>query len=271
MNPLFACLILATKILAQDVVATDVNRSDVRTMPVTRTPESASISLRVAIPEEGQLVSGNPVWVQFRIDGFALGSSSSQFDRADEIAVSKMGQTIHVVVDNRPYFPVNEPALDPFNESGFYYDTSYKFEVPFRLKKGIHTIRMFPARSFGESLKGEKTFYALTFYVGKKGGEEIDLSQPYITYNEPSDLMDLEEGRPILLDFYVCNTDLSSDGYKVRLSIDGKVNRIITVWQPYYIYGLKRGEHTIRLELLNGANAVVPGFFNTVEQTITVQ
>lgn len=245
------------------------NPSNIRTMAVSRTSESSTIVLRIAVPKEGQVVR-SPTWVQFRIDGYALGAAS-QFDRASKIVETKMGQTVHVVIDNHPYFPINEPALDPFDESGYYYDMSYKFEIPFHLNSGMHTIRMFPARSFGESLKGDNTFAAIHFYVGKEqNNPAMDLSQPYLTYNEPSGLMPLTSDKPILLDFYISNAELSSDGYKVRLTIDGKVNQTLTSWQPYYIYGLKRGRHTIRLELLDSENKRVSGLFNDVKQTITV-
>jgi hypothetical protein len=264
MSFIFASLMLTTTLLAGTAKETNI-----RTMPVARTPESSTIVLVTAIPQTGEVLD-NPVWIQFRIDGYALGAAS-QFDRADEIAGTDMGQTVHVVIDNRPYFPINEPALDPFDEGGFYYDMSYKFQVPFQLKEGMHTMRMFPARSYGESLKGEKTFSVTQFYIGKeKDNPAMDISGPYITYNEPSDQMELVENRPILLDFYLTNAELSADGYKVRLTLDGKVNRTLTSWQPYYIYGLKRGKHTVRLELLDNNNKLVPGMFNDVQQTITV-
>lgn len=244
--------------------------SGVRVLPVSRTPESSTVVLRIAIPQNDQIVP-TPVWVQFRVDGFALGAAS-QFERTSEVAVSKMGQTVHVIVDNHPYFPINEPAIEPFDESGYYYNTSYKFEIPYRLNPGMHTLRLFPARSFGESLKGDNTFAALQFYVGEeKNNMAVNLSDPYITYNEPSPLMTYGTEKPILLDFYVTNTELSSDGYKVRLSIDGEVHRMLTTWQPYYIYGLAAGRHKVRLELLDRQNKKVAGLFNDVEQTIKVQ
>lgn len=244
--------------------------SSIRTLPMARTPESSTVVLKIVLPQNGAVL-GTPVWVQFRINGFALGASS-QFERASEIAVSKMGQTVHVVVDDHPYFPINEPAIDPFDESGNYYDTSYKFEIPYRLSKGMHTLRIFPARSFGESLKGENAYSAIQFYVGEQiQNLNIDLSAPYITYNEPSPLNPLPADKPVLLDFYLCNAELSPDGYKVRLTIDGKVNRIITFWQPYYIYGLKAGRHTVQLELLDSDNKLVSGPFNDVSQVIHLQ
>ncbi len=265
MNTFLSSILLALLALKPP----ESNPSNIRTMPVARTPESNTIVLKIAIPQNGQVV-GSPTWVQFRIDGFALGAAS-QFERSSEIVETNMGQTVHVVVDNYPYFPINEPALDPFDEGGYYYDTSYKFEIPYQLDSGMHTLRMFPARSFGESLKGENTFAAIQFYVGnEKNSSGIDLSQPYLTYNEPSSLMPLSSDKPVLLDFYVTNTELSSDGYKVRLTIDGKINRLITSWQPYYIYGLKKGKHTIRLELIDSENKLVSGKLNDIKQTIYV-
>src|SRR5690606_15071679 len=128
-----------------------------------------------------------------------------------------------------PFIPVNNLELDPFDENSFYYDLNYRFKVPFSLSTGRHTVRMFPARSFGESIKGDRAFASSFFYVGSdRGGNDADLSLPYLTYNEPSAQMYLVEDKPVLLDFYISNTELSSDGYKVRLSVDGTVHRTIT-------------------------------------------
>lgn len=273
MRLLFAAA--ASALLAAPLVGDEMNndrprKEMIRVMPVGLTPEPSTTILSIAVPKAGEVVDGNPVWLQFRVDGYTLGSDS-QFDRASEVVNSNMGQTVHVVIDDLPYFPVNEPAVDPFNEDGFYYDMSYKFKVPFHLKEGIHTVRMFAARSFGESLKGNKVFQAMHFYVGaERGRAQIDLDAPYLTYNEPSDQIYLVESKPVLLDFWICNCELTRDGYKVRLTIDGKTNRLLTSWQPFYIYGLRKGKHTIRLELLDARDKLVSGAFNSVERTINV-
>ncbi len=262
--------------MSRSVISADKSAEEskefIRILPVSRTPESDSVQLTIAIPKSGDLVSQNPMWIQFRIDGYALGADSSQFDRATEIAVSDMGQSVHVVIDNEPYFPIDEPAINPFNEEGYYRNTNYKFEVPSSLQEGKHTIRVFPARSFGESLKGQNTLHAISFYLGTADGPSYggNLSAPYLTYNEPSNQMPLTANQPILLDFLVTNCELTPDGYKVRLSIDGKAHRTLNVWQPYYIYGLPKGKHTIRLELLDRSGNVVPGSFNDVRRTITI-
>ncbi|MBS0625235.1 MAG: hypothetical protein JSS32_04225 [Verrucomicrobia bacterium] len=266
--PILLSLVLSTSLQA-DKITKDPD-DYIRLKPVRPTPEPEAASIYIALPKNGADVSGNPVWVQTRVEGYALGADS-YFDRAYEIANSDMGQTLHVVIDDHPYFAVNEPAIDPFREQGNYYIISYKFEVPFRLDPGLHTIRVFPARSFGEALKGENTFAVSTFTL-KDGDDRLkaNLSAPYLTYNEPSNQMHLVEGKPVLLDFYLSNCELSSDGYKIRLTIDGKTKRMITSWQPYYIYGLAKGKHTIRLELVDATDKLVPGPFNNVQRSITI-
>lgn len=251
-------------------------KEQIRVVPVTRTPESENSTVFIALPKPGEIITDQPVWVQFRTQQYSLGADSGQFERASQVAVTNMGQTVHVVIDNEPYFPVNEPAIDPFNELGNFRLTYYKFKIPYLLKDGPHTLRMFLARSFGESLKGFNTFQALNFQIGNKdasgkkmGG--VDLFEPYLTYNEPSDQIPLTANKPLLLDFFLSNCELSADGYRVQLSIDGQVARVLTSWQPYYIYGLKKGTHTIRLELLDSHNTLVPGPFNDVERKILVQ
>jgi hypothetical protein len=243
----------------------------IRIVPVPKTPESNTIVLALAIPKMGEVQKSNPVWLQFRLDGYPLGAGSPS-DRVNEVNVSKLGQTLHVTIDDYPYFAIHDSNVDPFNENGYYYDTNYKFEIPYYLNEGIHFIRAFPARSYGESLKNEGAYFASYFYIGKRDDKtNIDLQSPYLTYNEPSDQIRLTADRPVLLDFYISNCELSADGYKVALTIDGTIKRTLTSWQPYYIYGLPKGKHTIRLQLLNGQNNVVKGPFNNVERTIRIQ
>jgi hypothetical protein len=138
----------------------------------------------------------------------------------------------------------------------------------------MHIIRTFPVRSYNESVKSERAFAASTFYYQtKKESAVMDLSKPYLTYNEPQGEYDYakKDMQPILLDFYLTHCDLSQDGYKVRLTIDNTDKRTLTAWQPYYIYGLGKGLHKVRLELLDPSNNVIPGPFNDVTRTIVVK
>ena len=246
------------------------NLEQIRVVPVPKTPESNTVFLALAVPQNGEVKSKNPVWVQFRLEGYPIGTNSPT-SRYNELVNSKVGQSIHVIIDNEPYFPVYNRSVDPFNEDGYYYDTSFKLKLPQNLSSGIHTIRVFPARSYGESLKNENNFQISYFYVGSKTGDlDTDITGPYLTYNEPSNNMQLVESKPVLLDFLISNCELSSDGYKVILTVDGKFKRTLTSWQPYYIYGLKKGSHTINIQLVDEEGHQVPGSYNDVERTITI-
>ena len=66
------------------------------------------------------------------------------------------------------------------------------------------------------------------------------------------------------------NVTLSADGYKARYTIDGKHTIELTDWVPAFITGLKPGEHTITLELLDKDGNVVEGAFNKTERTFKV-
>jgi hypothetical protein len=90
-----------------------------------------------------------------------------------------------------------------------------------------------------------------------------------ITLNEPQGTY--KGDQPILLDFLIHNFELSSDGYKIRLSIDNKVMRMITTYQPFYIYGLPKGSHTIKLELLDTKDKVVQAPFCCPSRVISVR
>jgi len=247
------------------------NRTGIQIIPVQSTPQPINASIRIALPEDGQLLSKKPVVVTLRVRGFALGQDSN-FPRENELPVSKMGQTVHVFVDDRPYFAYNGPAMDPFEVEGDFYQANYQFDVNSTLKEGMHTVRILPCRSYGESLKSVNCFDAIQFFLkDKKMDWAMSLRRPFLTFNEPSGNFPYRAGEPILLDFYVSNCELSSDGYKIKLTVDGRAERYLSEWIPYYILGLKPGKHQLRLELVDGEKQLVPGAFNDVERTFSVK
>lgn len=240
----------------------------IRIVPVQRTVEGRAIKLKVVFPKQGAIESTRPS-IQMNVFAYPLGSDS-QFPRAKEIKNYPYGQSVHVVVDDRLYFPVTGPSIDVFDQDGNFRSETYEAKLPFTLEKGVHTVRAFLCRSYGESLKGRNCFEAKNFYVGKKDKDKaINLSAPYLTYNQPAGTF--EEKVPVLLDFYLSNTELSEDGYKVKLSINNKLISHLIEWTPYYIYGLKKGKHTIQLQLLNSQDEVVSGTFNNVTKTIYIR
>ena len=243
--------------------------SGVRVVPVEETPQPETVEVHIAFPEMGELKEKNPVTIQIRLEGYPIGYDTD-LPRAREIRNSKEGQALRVLIDNEPYMELND-AIDDFTDSEEAdFNSILQTQIPYHLRTGAHLVRMFLVRSYGECLKGGKCYVASYFYVGnKKEKEPFDLNQPYLTYNQPEG--EFKANMPILLDFYISNTQLSKDGYKVRLTIDGKDKRLLTEWVPYYIYGLKSGSHKIKLELLDPQGHVIPGFFKETQRVILVK
>jgi hypothetical protein len=245
-------------------------KEKIQIVPVRSTPQSENVKIYIVYPEDNQIESNQKIWMQLKLRGYPLGNMT-ETDRGRELANSTLGQSVHVIVDNNPYFARIGPSLDPYDEEGNYYEAMYRFNLPYELSQGKHYLRVFPTRSYGESLKEPGSFAAIEFYVqNKRINNQMDLSDPYLTFNEPSGYYKIKEKQPVLLDFYLSNCSLSSDGYKVKVTIDNKIKRLIFSWIPYYIYGLKKGRHTIRLQLIDKNMKQVPGFFNDTTRTFYV-
>jgi hypothetical protein len=249
------------------------NPKGIRIVPVEPTPEPNEVKTKIVFPKADELISSHTIKGQIKLEGYPLGVDSD-FPRKKEIYNDPEGQSLHVFIDNQPYFPLNEAVIDALEDFENYYDQSVIFNVPVTLQPGMHVMRVFPVRSFREGLKGDNCYDMHVFYYKViKDNPQMILDGPYLTYNEPQGEFTVNKTnpQPILLDFYIHNCELSKDGYKVRLTIDNSNQRTLTSWQPYYIYGLKKGMHHIRLELLDPQNLVLPGLFNDVERTIVIK
>lgn len=264
------CLCALAPQFAADMESRKPNLSSVRIVPVQPTPEPSNVLTSIVFPKEGQILWSNPVRVQIRLMGFNLGTNSD-FPRARELYNDPNGQSLLIFIDNEHPFEIYKSMIDGLDTNNLFYDWNYIKRIPYHLKEGMHVIRVFPDRSYGESLKGPGCYAAGIFYIGSRTDNlDVDLSAPYLTYNEPLETLRYQSDKPILLDFYLSNTQLSRDGYKVKVTIDKDIERNLTTWVPYYIYGLQAGTHTIRLQLVDGKNEQVPGLFNDVTRTITV-
>ena len=244
-------------------------QNELRVVPVKKTPESETVATKIIFPRPYEVKMSSPLNVQLRVEGFPLGVMT-EGERAKEIYNSPQGQSIHVILDQEPYQLFTELSEDSFDENRGFYDRMVSFSLS-NLSPGMHTLRLFPARSYGESLKGEGTFAAQIFYFQEKDqkeGAEVDLSKPFLTYNEPQGVYHREE--PILLDFLLSNCELSENGFKVLLKVDGKEVERLAKSAPFYLYGLSSGKHLIELELLDHEDKVVPGIFNVTKREIEI-
>lgn len=245
--------------------------AEIQLVPVDPTPQPDCAFVRIQTPHDEKIVTAKNLWTSIRMRGYPLGYMSD-FLRKNELPNSKLGQSIHIIVDDKPYFAYSGPSADPFIEQGDYFQEIYRIAVRFPLEDGMHTLRVFPARSYGEGLKTLECFDAITFYINEK---KIDwaksLRRPFLTYNEPSHHLTYVEGRPVLVDFYASNCELSKDGYKVRMTIDETHQRLLPELRPYFIYGLGKGNHTIRLELVDAKSEPVPGGYNDITRSFSVR
>lgn len=259
MIPIICALLFGVSVEGQ-------RNGDLRVVPVDPIPEPDEVRTLVVFPKEGETINESVPNLQFRLEGYALGTPSD-FPRQREIRDRGQGQTLQILIDDKAPIEINDALYDTSDREEIDYDQTIRIKCPYKLSSGLHIIRVYPQRSFDESLKGDGTFTSSYFYVNKGKGTP-DLSRPYLTYNMPRG--EYTAGKPILLDFLISNTQLSKDGYKVRLTID-KNKRILTQWIPYYIYGLGKGTHTIKLELLDPNDRVLSGLFpGDGEQTIRI-
>jgi hypothetical protein len=217
-------------------------------------------ALTIVSPKEGETLknAGDSVKIVMRVSGTDLGTHTDG-DSTLGIAYSKQGQHVHVIVDAKPYM------------------ADYKNGEPFNigvLSPGMHTIRAFPSFSWHESMKSPHAFAARTFYVGNAkvdSSQMNNLNAPLLTYSRPKGTYASGEDSKVLLDFFVSNATLDSNKYKVKVWVDTTAMPDIVKWQPYYITGLAKGEHTVKLQLIAPDGSVVPGTYNSPSGKITIE
>ena len=210
--------------------------------------------LMIASPQEGEILPADqPVSVVVSTEGFELGAVTEGAAEKG-IAHSKMGQHVHIIVDNEVY-----KAL---------YQAGEKFDLGM-LPEGTHTIRAFLSRSWHESLKNDEAFKTVVFHVGRETGAPFVLGQPLLTYSRPKGTYTGDETERLMVDYWVNGIALGDRAYKVRLTVDGKTWDL-TEWQPYYIEGLKPGDHAFKLELIDPQGQMAPGLYNSTERTVTI-
>ncbi len=172
------------------------NPKGIRVVTVDPTPEPNQVKTRIQFPKADGLVSSQPIKGQIKLEGYPLGTDSD-FPREKEIYNNPEGQSLHVFIDNQPYFPLNEAVIDALQDFENYYDQMVMFEVPYTLQPGMHVMRAFPVRSFGESLKGDNCYDMHVFYYKIiKDNPKMILDGPYLTYNEPQGEFTLDKRNP---------------------------------------------------------------------------
>lgn len=221
---------------------------------LTDSPKFAEASLSLT---SGEVADSGAFNMEFAVEGYAL-AEQTEPKSATPLANSGMGQHIHLIVDNSPY-------------EAHYTNTSVsttKLAEP-----GRHVILAFLSRSYHESVKNmdsPQSFVLEQRHIGEGESEEVDLSAPHMFYSRPKGTYKGADTEHLLLDFFLVNTELAADGNKVRATING-TEFFIEEWAPHVIEGLPKGKVTVQLELIDADGNAVPGPYNNVTRTVTLE
>jgi len=248
--------------------------------------DEARPTLRIIEPAANASVGNSTVKVRLEISGDLKGYKPMMD------AATKMGNHIHVILDNQPYEA--------------YYNLDREFELR-NVADGEHTLRVFPSRPWHESYKNDGAFQMVRFTV-KNGGADaskpvttnanqtmsnastaaptpegkdmqtstagaVDAAKPLLTYSRPKGEYKGADADAIMIDFWLSNAKLQGDGgeYRVRYSVDNGEPKYIEKWQPVWISGWNGGKHSVKVELVDRNGAVVDnGGYNSTTREITV-
>lgn len=219
--------------------------------PAPASPEFTDATLSLKTPKSGTNVSNGEVAFDFTVSNYELGAQTS--DAADKgLANSGKGQHIHLIVDNDPYSAHYMPGMTQSFEAGNHYAIA------------------FLSRSYHESVKSPGAAQLFQFSTGKAEGEGYDLTQPMLFYSRPKGTYTGADTERILFDFYLQNTELSAEGNKVVLTVNGNTTFTFDVWKPYIIEGLPMGENTFDIKLVDAEGNLVESEVNQVSRTFTL-
>lgn len=212
-------------------------------------PEFGDAKLTMTAPQ-GDKVADPKVKFDFKVENYTL-KDQTEAPPKKMLANSGKGQHIHLILNNAPYMAK--------------YDEAFEVE----LEPKHYVALAFLSRSYHESVKTKTAFAISQFTVGNAKADKADFTKPHMFYSRPKGTYTGDDAKRVMLDFYLVNATLSADGMKVRATING-TEFMLTKWAAYVIEGLKMGENTIKLELLDAKGEAVPGPFNTVERKITL-
>jgi len=231
---------------------TSWEKGGLKVYTLENSPEYQGASLTYQSPTDLSEVDTGAIPFSFNVENYELGAQTANAGE-NGLANSADGQHIHLILNNGPYSAHYEPSFEK------------------ELDPGHYVALAFLSRSYHESVKNPEAAALIQFSVGDADEyEPVDVSAPHMFYSRPKGVYKGDDTKKLMLDWYLFNTTLSPAGNKVRAVING-VEFVFTRWVPYVIEGLPMGEVTIKLELIDKEGQVVPGPFNSVERTVTLE
>jgi len=179
-------------------------------------------------------------------------------------------QHIHVIIDNKPYYPIFDETK-PFTIGDVIKGDS--------LAEGQHILVAFPSRPNHESVKTKGAMTVTEFYVGTGKDHPVDLKKPLLVASRPKGDYAGPMASHVLIDFQLLNESDKTfgdgkDHVHITVSgpgIPGNLEADVTkIGTPYYLDALQTGSYTVKLDLLDGHGAPLPGPLNSATRTINV-
>lgn len=200
-------------------------------------------------------VEAGKVDFDFDVENYELGV---QTENAGEngLANSGKGQHIHFILNNDPY--------------SAHYESEFSKEIP----EGDHVLIAFLSRSYHESVKNENSFVVKKIRAGNPSEDkqmDVDFSAEHLFYSRPKGTYKGEDTKKVLLDFFLVNTEISEEGNKVKVTVNDGDDYLITDWVPHVIENMPIGENKIQLTLVDENLEPIPGPFNAVTRTVTLE
>jgi hypothetical protein len=219
--------------------------------PVEGSPQFPDAQLGIKnVKAELQGADSVKITIDYDVKNYELKNQTPDAS-SKSCANSKDGQHIHFILDNQPYIALYEPTKT--------------FTVPV---KSEHYLMSFLSRSYHESIKTPKAGVLYHFSVDEKGKlTKMDIPKtPMIFYSRPKGDYLGADTKNLLLDFYVYNTTLASDGNKVKVDVNG-TNFDIDKWRPYFIENAPMGEVTVKIQLTDKDGKNIEGINTSVSRT----
>jgi len=235
--------------------AVAIEKNGLRLTPFFDSPKYPTAQLRLVTPAASSMVPSGAVPFKYELTNFLLTKMTGGM-HSGEMANSMKGQHIHNIVDNEPYTA--------------HYETSFTKNIV----DGQHVVLSFLSRSYHESLKHRGAYDLRLVTVGRPApnapSSTFDLKAPHLFYSRPKDVYSGKDAQRVMLDFYLVNTTLEPGGTRVRATINGS-EFMLDQWAPYMMEGLPMGENTVKLELVDDSGKLIPGPFNSVTRTFSLQ
>jgi hypothetical protein len=135
------------------------------------------------------------------------------------------------------------------------------------IEKGNNLFFCYLSRSYDLSVKNKNASFLFKINADPSGCfSETELSDTVIALLQPRGTYSPSQGEDILFDFFLKNISLTNGDY-ISLNID-EIEFKLTKWVPFWIQGLKSGDHRISIEFKTKGNKSIKGIMPNQLSTI---